>query len=260
MDHGLASLANPHVAEPWTAESRTDIERQIWLTVLREHVTMGVADPGALQMYRATADQVEPSRIREIEARTRHDVKAHIEAWNELAGYEQIHMGMTSADVVENAAQVQVQRSALALVGQINRYERSTSLRLAIKRSVERYPLRGIVGAVGTGLDQVELTGRRDAPDVLSKAVRNQFRFYYVQGSVGQTYPRSVDLSVASSAMSACSALGGDREMLAAASGYMQMLAGISGDQWNEGDVSSSVVRRVALPGFFLACSASLCV
>ena len=35
--------------------------------------------------------------------------------------------------------------------------------------------------------------------------------------------------------------------------GYGAMLTGISGDQWNEGDVSCSVVRRVALPGAFFA-------
>jgi adenylosuccinate lyase len=31
------------------------------------------------------------------------------------------------------------------------------------------------------------------------------------------------------------------------------MVTGLVGDQWNEGDVSCSVVRRVALPGAFLA-------
>ena len=31
------------------------------------------------------------------------------------------------------------------------------------------------------------------------------------------------------------------------------MVAGVSGHQWNEGDVSDSVVRRVALPGAFFA-------
>ena len=35
--------------------------------------------------------------------------------------------------------------------------------------------------------------------------------------------------------------------------GYVSMLSGIAGDQWNEGDVSCSVVRRVALPDAFLA-------
>src|SRR5690606_15638255 len=35
--------------------------------------------------------------------------------------------------------------------------------------------------------------------------------------------------------------------------GYVSMTAELSGDQWNEGDVSCSVVRRVALPDAFFA-------
>jgi adenylosuccinate lyase len=35
--------------------------------------------------------------------------------------------------------------------------------------------------------------------------------------------------------------------------GHVNMLLAISGDQWNEGDVSCSVVRRVALPDAFFA-------
>jgi adenylosuccinate lyase len=35
--------------------------------------------------------------------------------------------------------------------------------------------------------------------------------------------------------------------------GYLSMVGELSGDQWNEGDVSCSVVRRVALPDAFLA-------
>ena len=35
--------------------------------------------------------------------------------------------------------------------------------------------------------------------------------------------------------------------------GYQTMVAGVAGDQWNEGDVSCSVVRRVALPDAFFA-------
>jgi len=35
--------------------------------------------------------------------------------------------------------------------------------------------------------------------------------------------------------------------------GYLTMVAGLAGDQWNEGDVSCSVVRRVALPDAFFA-------
>jgi adenylosuccinate lyase len=36
--------------------------------------------------------------------------------------------------------------------------------------------------------------------------------------------------------------------------GNLAMLGELAGDQWNEGDVSDSVVRRVALPDAFFAC------
>jgi adenylosuccinate lyase len=36
-------------------------------------------------------------------------------------------------------------------------------------------------------------------------------------------------------------------------SGYLTMASGLAGDQWNEGDVSCSVVRRVMLPDAFFA-------
>ncbi|NEE56593.1 adenylosuccinate lyase, partial [Streptomyces sp. SID8455] len=35
--------------------------------------------------------------------------------------------------------------------------------------------------------------------------------------------------------------------------GYASMTGELAGDQWNEGDVSCSVVRRVALPDAFFA-------
>ncbi|MDP4792403.1 MAG: adenylosuccinate lyase, partial [Verrucomicrobiales bacterium] len=35
--------------------------------------------------------------------------------------------------------------------------------------------------------------------------------------------------------------------------GYLTMASGLAGDQWNEGDVSCSVVRRVMLPDAFFA-------
>jgi adenylosuccinate lyase len=35
--------------------------------------------------------------------------------------------------------------------------------------------------------------------------------------------------------------------------GYLSMIGELAGDQWNEGDVSDSVVRRVALPDAFFA-------
>ena len=39
--------------------------------------------------------------------------------------------------------------------------------------------------------------------------------------------------------------------------GYLSMVGELAGDQWNEGDVSCSVVRRVALPDAFFAATGS---
>jgi adenylosuccinate lyase len=47
-----------------------------------------------------------------------------------------------------------------------------------------------------------------------------------------------------------CERIGG---LLAILRGHLTMVASLAGDQWNEGDVSCSVVRRVALPDAFLA-------
>jgi adenylosuccinate lyase len=50
--------------------------------------------------------------------------------------------------------------------------------------------------------------------------------------------------------MRSCERIHGFRAILM---GHQTMAAALAGDQWNEGDVSCSVVRRVALPDAFLA-------
>ena len=46
---------------------------------------------------------------------TRHDVKARIEEFCDLAGHQHIHKGMTSRDLTENVEQLQVYRSLLII-------------------------------------------------------------------------------------------------------------------------------------------------
>lgn len=252
MDMHIATLAEEPMRRIWGHQNRTDIERRIWLTVLRYHVSLGIAEQEALDAYTATAGVDTSARAVELEYTTRHDVKARIEAWNEVAGYEQIHLGMTSADIVDNAAQVQVRQAAgLLLLDRPDLYGQ-------ICPALGRQRLRGIVGAVGTGSDQLALTGRHEAPVELSDLVAAEFGFGRTMDAVGQQYPRSTDLDLASAVVSGISSAGRPASGLAAvAAGYYAMLAGISGDQWFEGDVSSSSVRRIALPGVYLAGSAA---
>ena len=158
---------------------------------------------------------------------------------------------------------------------------------------IARYPLRGVKGPVGTAQDMLDLLGGdREALGVLESQVASHLGFEHRFTSVGQVYPRSLDFDVlttlvqlaagpsslartirlmaghelvtegfvegqvGSSAMPhkmntrSCERVNGLAVILR---GYASMGAELAGDQWNEGDVSCSVVRRVALPDAFFA-------
>jgi adenylosuccinate lyase len=161
-----------------------------------------------------------------------------------------------------------------------------------IEDLLARYPLRGIKGPVGTQQDQLDLVGDPAAVAAIEAAVAEHLGMTEVFTSVGQVYPRSLDFDVVSALVQASAApasfattirLMAGQELVtegfrpgqvgssamphkmntrscervcglaAILSGHLAMVAALSGDQWNEGDVSCSVVRRVALPDAFFA-------
>jgi len=156
-----------------------------------------------------------------------------------------------------------------------------------------RYPLRGVKGPVGTAQDMLDLLGgdARKLAD-LEARVAQHLGFAATFTSVGQVYPRSLDFDVLSALVqlaAAPSSLATTVRLMAGAElategfrpgqvgssamphkmnsrsaeringmavllrGYAGMAAELAGSQWNEGDVSDSVVRRVALPDAFFA-------
>ncbi len=153
-----------------------------------------------------------------------------------------------------------------------------------------RYPLRGVKGPVGTAQDMLDLLGDADALAELESRVAAHLGFGRVLTSVGQVYPRSLDWDVLSALVqvaAAPSSLATTVRLMAGNElvtegfrpgqvgssamphkmntrsaervngfavilrGYAAMAGELAGDQWNEGDVSCSVVRRVALPNAF---------
>ncbi len=324
--------ASPAMVELWTPAAKVVLERRFWLAVLRGQAELGISVPdGVIADYEAVVEQVDLDSIRDRERITRHDVKARIEEFCALAGHEHVHKGLTSRDLTENVEQLQVRRS-LALVrdrlvavsARIAEWSVSTSelvmtgrshnvpaqattlgkrfasvgeeILVAIDRIDEllaRYPLRGLKGPVGTQQDLLDLfNGNRDLVDQLEQRVAAELGFARVFGSVGQVYPRSLDLDVVSALVQAGSgpsdlallvrlmaglelATEGFRPGQVGSSamphkmntrsaeringfhtilrGHLTMAAGLAGDQWNEGDVSDSVVRRVVLPDAFFA-------
>jgi adenylosuccinate lyase len=324
--------ASAEMRHMWSAENKVVLERRLWIAVLRAQRTLGIAVPDqAVGAYESVVDKVDLVSIRARERVTRHDVKARIEEFCALAGYEEIHKGMTSRDLTENVEQMQVRESlllvrdrivaSLARLAELSALHATTviagrthnvpaqattlgkrfanageELLLAFERIEqlnESYPLRGVKGPVGTQQDQLDLFGGdRQKVAKLEAAVAKHLGFQRLLSSVGQVYPRSLDFEVVSALLGtiagpsslatsirlmagqelvtegfkagqvgssamphkmntrSCERINGFKHIVA---GYATMLSGLLGDQWSEGDVSCSVVRRVALPDAFFS-------
>ena len=323
--------ASAAMREVWSPENKIIAERRLWLAVLAAQRDLGVDfggdDPAVvIKAYQAVVQQVDPASIAAREKITRHDVKARIEEFNALAGFQHVHKGMTSRDLTENVEQVQIlsslkiirdrvvatlvqlaqlageyadqpmagrthnvaaqvttlgKRFATAANELLMAYQRITEL-------IDRYPLRGIKGPVGTSQDMLDLLdGDVDKLEELERRIADHLGFGQVLVSTGQVYPRSLDFDVVTALAQAAAApsnlatsirLMAGHELVTEGfqpgqvgssamphkmntrscervnglaviiRGYVSMIGELAGDQWNEGDVSCSVVRRVALP------------
>ena len=158
-----------------------------------------------------------------------------------------------------------------------------------------RLPLRGIKGAVGTSQDAIDLLG--SSKSGIDQEITKALGFETLAISSSQIYPRSIDfevlatlvqLSATASNMATNIRLMSGHGLVSEGfkldqvgssamphkvnarlserlnglavvlKGYALMISEISGNQWNEGDVSCSVVRRVALPDSFYTIDAIL--
>jgi len=321
--------ASAAMREIFAPEAKIIAERNLWVAVMRAQSVLGhTISSDVISDYERVITNVNLASIDIREKKSRHDVKARIEEFNELAGHEAIHAGMTSRDLTENieALQIQkglevVQKKVVTLLARLA--ERATQyadqpiagrshnvpaqittlgkrfassaeeLLFAYERLValqNRYPMRGIKGPVGTSQDSIDLLGSSEAHAKLEADIAKELGFKSVLDSTGQIYPRSFDYDVVttlvqlaaspsslatairlmagadlvtegfkagqvgSSAMPhkmntrSCERVNGLAVVLR---GYASMVSELAGDQWNEGDVSCSVVRRVAISDAF---------
>ena len=313
----------------FSAEAKIVLERKFWISVLKAQSELGLdISASAIKDYEKVLNNVDLTSIDNREKALRHDVKARIEEFNALAGHELIHTGLTSRDLTENIEAFQIRQAlnlvhdkTIALLARISEkashyaetpiagrshnmpaqvttlgkrfasageellwgYERLTSL-------IDRYPLRGIKGPVGTSQDLIDLLGKDFAK--LEKKVAKELGFENILDSTGQIYPRSLDYEVLTTLVqlaAAPSSLATSIRLMAGAElvsegfksgqvgssamphkmntrscervngltivlrGYASMVGELAGDQWNEGDVACSVVRRVAIADAFYA-------
>lgn len=244
------------IEKVWSPIENVKLERRMWYAILWTQVQLGLEfdEPMEPVLHRSISNihHLTPDvldRIDRRERRTRHDLKARLEIFAEDTGHEWHHLGCTSADIVENAMQVRMLQSAEHL-------NRRYQLKLAPAILRWRGQMRGIKGAVGTMQDQVDLLGSIDLAMELDYRFARVFGFQATLGSVGQVYPRSWDFEVLSTVAQSLIGRLPHRGWTAILWGYVSMLTGL--DQWNEGDVATSVVRRYAIPAFFVAAEQAL--
>jgi len=87
--------ATPEMNSLFSEEGKTVMERELWISVLRAQRMLGMEVPdGVIEAYEAAKMDVDLGLIEEIERRTKHDVKAKIEAFVQaVGGREYLHMG-----------------------------------------------------------------------------------------------------------------------------------------------------------------------
>jgi adenylosuccinate lyase len=321
--------ASAAMREIFAPEAKIIAERKLWIAVMRAQSALGhTISNDVIADYERVITNVNLGSIDAREKKSRHDVKARIEEFNNLAGHEAVHAGMTSRDLTENIEALQIQKGLEIVQGKVvtllaRLAERATQyaeqpiagrshnvpaqittlgkrfassaeeLLFSYERLValqNRYPMRGIKGPVGTSQDSIDLLGSSDAHAKLELEIAKELGFNSVLDSTGQIYPRSFDYDVVTTLVqlaAAPSSLATSIRLMAGAElvtegfkagqvgssamphkmntrscervnglavvlrGYASMVSELAGDQWNEGDVSCSVVRRVAIPDAF---------
>jgi adenylosuccinate lyase len=244
-----------------------------------------------------------------------------------LAGHQYIHLGLTSRDVTENVEMLLIKKSLdlikLKSVALLHAFgerieefkevpivarthnvpaqvttlgkkfsvwaeEQMFSLK-HLEELMNRFPTRGIKGAVGTSTDIQSLLG--DNLNSFEAALSEFLGSNVSLNSTAQVYPRSIDFEVVAALVQLAAAannLATNVRLLAGfghlhesflesqvgssamphkmnprlserinslfsvLKGYLAMIQNLVGDQWNEGDVSCSATRRAALSGSFL--------
>lgn len=333
----ISDYASGAMVQVWSPDQRIYIERNLWILIMSLQQQAGVNIPvEAIEDYERIVEDINLVQIAEIEQKTGHDLRARLVAFNELAGHSYAHWGLTSCDVTDNATQVQIKLGLDLLRGKcftvlrlLADHIRATRDVVCVARThnlpaqatllgkkfatvadeflcgmadltqaVEAMACRGLVGAVGTGQDLLDLLdGDLGKLERMNETFVRELGFSGQFLSVGQVYHRSEDAVLASTlcqlaaaptnlarmvrletgdgrmwehfddGQTGSSAMPHKRNSILSERicglapvirGFSSMIQETSGATWYEGDVSDSVTRRVGLSGLFFAADAVL--
>lgn len=312
-------------------------ERELWIALMKAQKELGLEISSEdIEKFESSKKNIDLERIKEIERKTRHDVKARIQDFINVSGAEEhLHKGMTSRDLTDNTEQMQIKRASEIIFGKhisalrhfaekaeeykniiltARTHHQAAQPTLLGKRFsmwgeelmthlesfenfIINYPLRGIKGPVGTQSDMLELLGSREKVEKLEQIISKHLGFKKILSSTGQVYPRSLDSALSSHLINLSSAYENFAKTMRLMAGYELVTEGFkegqvgssamphkmntrsseringlgellkmyqdgasrnSGNQWEEGDVSDSVVRRIVIPDMFYTADGQL--
>ncbi len=111
--------ATPAMLENFSDRRRVLLWRDLWIALAQAERDLGlpISQP-QVDALRAAREDIDFARVAELEAKSRHDVMAHVHHFGEVAGADAakiIHLGATSCFVTDNAELVMI-RAGLELV------------------------------------------------------------------------------------------------------------------------------------------------
>jgi len=115
----IPRYSRPELAALWEDKYRFELWLEIELSVCEAMEAREIVPAGTAQAIRErAAGKLDPAKILEIEATTRHDVIAFLTHVEQLAGEPArwLHLGMTSSDVLDTALAIQTGRALEKIV------------------------------------------------------------------------------------------------------------------------------------------------
>jgi adenylosuccinate lyase len=234
----VTRYASREMGELFGERTRILTWRRLWLALAKAQHAAGLpVTSGQIEQLERTIEEIDFTAAARHEKRLRHDVMAHLHTWGEIAPEARgiLHLGATSADIVDNADLI-IMRDALGLLAgwlaaaidalgdftakhralptlgfthfqpaQVTTVGKRATLWCwdfirdleEIETRIGKMRFRGIKGATGTQASFLELCGG-DAAKVtrLEREVAGHFGFDEVEPVTGQTYSRKVDAQV----------------------------------------------------------------
>lgn len=224
-----------HMRQIWSEENKRKLWREVWVALAQAEYKKGLISKIEFEDIVSHKDAIDIDRAKEIEKEIYHELMAEIKTFSEQCkiGGGKIHLGATSADILDNTTTLQIHNSFQLIQKQlkeilflfaekIEQYSNVVCMGYTHLQPAEPTTLgyrfafyaqdllidfqflekilpfikgKGIKGAVGTSASYVELLKDEKGVEQLEKDVMNHLGIGAVEIS-GQTYPRKIDLLV----------------------------------------------------------------